>query len=236
VADLDHGLGGFVIGSCKSYDNYLLHLATKLQVTAVSVEYSLAPENPYPAAHHDALDATLFALTPEGETALGAPLRILAGESAGGSLATWVTLALRDQGIDVQSKLACIMPSYPIYDLTYTPSLLQHKREAVLSSEGMIRFVDAAFPDIKGEKRKDGCISSLYADLRGMPPALFLCGTEDPLVDDSVFMWYKWLLAGNEGEVVLIPGAWHAFTLIPAGEVTEEGLEELVKFAKKYLP
>jgi acetyl esterase len=225
-----------VIGSCKSYDNYLLHLATNLQVTAVSVEYRLAPENPYPAAHQDALDATLFALSPEGQTALGAPLRILAGESAGGSLATWVVLALRDHGVDVRSKIACIMPSYPIYDLTYTPSLLKHEREAVLSREGMMRFVDTAFPDIKGEMRKDGSVSSLYADLRGMPPALFLCGTEDPLVDDSVFMGYKWNSAGNQSEVVLIPGAWHAFTLIPAGEVTEEGLEDLVKFAKKHLP
>lgn len=54
-------------------------------------------------------------------------------------------------------------------------------------------------------------------------------------MDDSVFMGYKWSSAGNEGEVVLVPGAWHAFTLIPAGEVTEEGLEVLVKFAQKYL-
>jgi acetyl esterase len=136
----------------------------------------------------------------------------------------------------VRSKIECIMPSYPIYDMTYTPSLLRHEREAVLSREGMMRFVDAAFPDVRGEARKDGSVSSLYADLRGMPPALFLCGTGDPLVDDSVFMGCKWALAGNESEVVLVPGAWHAFTLIPAGEVTEEGLGELVRFAKKYLP
>lgn len=99
-----------------------------------------------------------------------------------------------------------------------------------------MRFVDTAFPDVRGEARKDGSVSSLYADLRGMPPALFLCGTEDPLVDDSVFMGCKWALARNESEVVLVPGAWHAFTLIPAGKVTEEGLGELVRFAKKYLP
>lgn len=107
----------------------------------------------------------LFALSSEGETALGAPLRILAGESAGESLAR-VFLALRDQGIDVRSKIACIMPCYPIFDLTYTPSLLQHDREAVLSCDSMMRFVDTAFPDIKGDERTDGSVSSLYADLR----------------------------------------------------------------------
>ncbi|TVY54803.1 Acetyl esterase [Lachnellula cervina] len=227
--------GGFVIGSCKSYDNYLLHLANTLQVTAVSVEYRLAPENPYPAAHHDALDAAHFALSPEGENILGSPLRILAGESAGGSLATWVALALRDQGVNVRSKIACILSSYPIYDLTYTPSLLGHKREAILSSEGMRKFVDTAFPDMSLERRKDGNVSSLYAELSGMPPALFLCGTEDPLLDDSVFMGSKWAMAGNESEVLLVPGAWHAFTLIPAGEVTDEGLGDLVQFASKHL-
>lgn len=200
------------------------------------MEYRLAPENPYPASHQDCLDAALFALSPAGEARLGGPLRILAGESAGASLAIWVALALRDEyGVDVRSKIAAILPSYAIFDLTYTPSLLSHKREAVLSGEGMEMFMDAAFPHVPLAERKNAKISSLYAELGGMPPALFLCGTEDPLVDDSVFMAAKWSLAGNQAELKLVPGAWHAFTLIPAGKVTDEGMGELVRFAKQHV-
>jgi acetyl esterase len=84
-------------------------------------------------------------------------------------------------------------------------------------------------------ERKDPKISSIYGDLSGMPPALFLCGTEDPLIDDSVFMAAKWSQAGNQAELLLVPGAWHAFTLIPAGEATEEGMSGPVNFAKKCL-
>ncbi|KAH8892300.1 carboxylesterase [Thozetella sp. PMI_491] len=229
--------GGFVIGSNRSYDGYLAHLSKNLQVSAVSVEYRLAPESPYPTGPNDAVDAALFALSPEGEAALGGPLRFLAGESAGGYLATHVALTLhRDHGIDVRSKIAAVISSYAIYDISYTPSLLSHTREAVLSREGMQRFVDAAFPNVTQEERKDARFSPLYANLANMPPSLFLCGTEDPLLDDSIFMAARWSLAGNSAELCLVPNAWHAFTLIPAGEVTDEGLAEIIAFARKYMP
>lgn len=228
--------GGFVIGSAKSYDNYLVHLSKSLELSVVSVEYRLAPEHPYPAAHNDAVDAAMYALTPEGEAQLGGPLRILAGESAGGYLATWAAMELRRRGPGSgSSQVAAVIASYPIYDLTYTPSCLSHAREAVLSSEGMKNFVDAAFPNVPPEQRRHPNLSLLYADLKGLPPALFLCGTEDPLVDDSAFMAARWSLAGNEAELSLVPGAWHAFTLIPSGEVTDEGLAEIVSFARKHL-
>lgn len=226
--------GGFVIGSCKSYDNYLLHLSEKLEISVVSVEYRLAPEHLYPAAHNDAVDVARFALTPKGQSQLGGPLRILAGESAGGYLATWVAMELR-RDADSGSKISGLVASYPIYDLTYTPSCLSHTREAVLSSQGMKAFVDTEFRNVPPERRRDPHLSLLYADLKDLPPALFLCGTEDPLVDDSAFMASRWSLAGNDAELCLVPGAWHAFTLIPAGEVTDEGLAEIVSFCKKVL-
>lgn len=159
-------------------------------------------------------------------------MRISAREYARGCLASWVVLALRvDCGIDVMSNIAAIIPSYPILVMSYTPSMIHHTREAVLSKEGMIKFMEATFPNAPFENRKDPQISPLYTDLRNMP-ALFLCGTEDPLLDDSDFMAARWSLAGNDTELCLIPGAWHDFTLVPAGEVTEEGLREFVRFAK----
>jgi acetyl esterase len=58
-------------------------------------------------------------------------------------------------------------------------------------------------------------ISPLYAMLEGLPPALFTVGTLDAFLDDSLFMYSRWLAAGNQAMIALWPGADHAFTDMP---------------------
>ncbi|KAL2815735.1 carboxylesterase [Aspergillus granulosus] len=228
--------GGFVIGSNASYDPYLTTLSDRLGLTMVSVEYRLAPENSFPKPLHDCVDAALYALTQEGEQTLGAPLKILGGESAGGWLAVSTGLSLkRDYGLDVRSILDAIVTGYGIYDMTYTPSLLEHTRDIILSKEGMMAFVEAGFGHIPMAERKDPLVSPLYANLKGMPPALFLTGDIEPLVDDSVFMAARWCSAGNEAELCVVEGACHAFTIIRMGEVTDDGIDRIASFVNKKL-
>ncbi|KAJ5433503.1 uncharacterized protein N7458_012659 [Penicillium daleae] len=226
--------GGFVIGSNASYDTYLTTLSNRLGLTMISVEYRLAPENPFPKPLHDCVDAALYALSAAGEKELGAPLKVLGGESAGGWLAVSTGLALRrDHGVDVRSKLDAIVAGYGIFDFTYTPSLLSHTRNIVLSKEGMMDFCEAGFSHIPMAQRKDPLVSPLYADLEEMPAALFLTGKIEPLLDDSVFMAAKWQQAGNVTELSVVDGACHAFTIIPMGDATEQGLDIIVKFVQK---
>ncbi|GAB7353334.1 hypothetical protein MBLNU459_g3825t1 [Dothideomycetes sp. NU459] len=228
--------GGFVIGGNYSYDTYLTRLGKDLGLTMVSVEYRLAPEHPYPAGPNDCTDAALFALSSQGQSELGAPLRILGGESAGATLAVMTALTLRDEhGIDVRQQLAAICAGYGIFDLTYTPSVHSHDRAIVLSKQETFNFMEAAFGHIPLAERKTGKISPLYADLKGMPPAQFLVGTIEPLVDDSTFMAAKWLQAGNDTDLTIVDGACHAFTLIPMGDATEEGIAKLIAFVKRYI-
>ncbi|KAL3466974.1 carboxylesterase [Aspergillus heterothallicus] len=228
--------GGFVIGSNASYDPYLTTLSNRLQLTMVSVEYRLAPENPFPKPLHDCVDAALYALTADGQKALGAPLKVLGGESAGGWLAVSTGISLkRDFGLDVRSILDAIVTGYGIYDMTFTPSLLEHTRDIILSKEGMIAFVEAGFRHVPMAERKDPLVSPLYADLRGMPPALFLTGDTEPLVDDSVFMAARWCGAGNGAELAVVAGACHAFTIIQMGEVTLDGIDRIVGFVERNL-
>lgn len=201
-----------------------------------SVEYRLAPENPYPAGYNDAVDAALFAVSEDGANKLGAQLRVLGGESAGAWYAVSVALALRDKhGVDVQSQLSAICAGYGIFDLTYTPSCLDHKRNIVLSSDGMQRFGEAAFAHVPLRDRKTPYISPLYADLGNLPPAQFLVGTIEPLLDESIFMAAKWANSGNEVDLHIVDGGCHAFTLIPMGDATEEGLQSVISFVKKHL-
>ena len=228
--------GGFVIGSNRSYDTYLTRLSNELGLTVASVEYRLAPENPHPAGYNDAIDAALFTLSDDGVSQLKAPLRVLGGESAGGWFAVAVALALRDKhSVDVKSQLSAICAGYGIFDMTYTPSCLNHRRNVVLSSDLMQRFVEAGFGHVPMKDRKTPEISPLYADLENMPPAQFLVGDIEPLIDDSIFMAAKWANAGNEADLHIVSGACHAFTLIPMGDATEEGLQSLIRFVKKYV-
>lgn len=71
------------------------------------------------------------------------------------------------------------------------------------------------------EIQADPDVSPLYADLSALPPALFTIGTQDPLLDDSLFMHARWLAAGNAAELAIYPGGIHAFNAFPikiAGE------------------
>ena len=60
-------------------------------------------------------------------------------------------------------------------------------------------------------------VSPLYADLKGLCPALFSVGTKDALLDDTLFMHARWVAAGNEAELAVYPGGAHGFTLFPNG-------------------
>jgi acetyl esterase/lipase len=97
-----------------------------------------------------------------------------------------------------------------------TPSrLLWGDRELVLSGPSMDWFADCFLPGLSFEQRRDPDISPLYADLRDLPPALFTCGTLDPLQDDSLFMDARWRAAGNESRLSLYDEAVHGFTAFP---------------------
>ncbi|HZW48488.1 MAG TPA: alpha/beta hydrolase fold domain-containing protein, partial [Microvirga sp.] len=72
-------------------------------------------------------------------------------------------------------------------------------------------------------------ISPLYADLKGMPPALFSVGTLDPLLDDSLFMAPRWAAAGNRAELALWPGGAHVFHRFES-KLTDQALQRIDSF------
>ena len=65
-------------------------------------------------------------------------------------------------------------------------------------------------------------VSSLYADLKGLCPALFSVGTKDALLDDTLFMHARWVAAGNEVVLAIYPGGAHGFTLFSNGLAGKE--------------
>jgi acetyl esterase len=210
-----HG-GGWTLGESDAQDLRLQRLARETGLTAVSVNYRLAPENPYPAGPDDCEAAALWLLGEEAEATIGAgaPLAI-GGDSAGGHLAVVTLLRLRDRhGITGAFRAAVLQ--YGCFDLSMTPSQrLWGERNLVLSTPIITWFSDQFLPGQEPERRRDPDISPMYADLRGMPPAIFTIGTEDPLLDDSLFMEARWRLAGHATELHVWPEAPHGFLSLP---------------------
>jgi len=231
-----HG-GGFVLATHRHQDPALQRYANSFQVTAVSVGYRLAPENVYPAAAHDCFDVATH-LVDNGESLFGAPLRILVGESAGGCLAAQTAFHLIRQR--PSHPMAGMVLPYGWFDLTLNlPSMVDFKRQLIISTKSMREFAEAYTPGMSIEERRRPEVSPLYEDLHGLakaaaggklPRALFLVGTEDPLLDDTVLMSAKWLATGSEAVVQVYPGAPHVFNIVPGYGPADDAAVVVKKF------
>jgi len=210
-----HG-GGWTLGESDGQDPRLQRLARDTGLTVVSVNYRLAPENPYPAGPDDCEAAALWLLSDEGRATVGADgPRAIGGDSAGGQLAACTLLRLRDRD-GIAGEFAAAVLQYGAFDLSMTPSQrLWGERNLVLSTPIITWFADQFVPGLSREQRRDPDISPLYADLTAMPPAIFTIGTADPLLDDSLFMEARWRAAGHTTELRIWPEAPHGFVSLP---------------------
>jgi acetyl esterase len=205
-----HG-GGWTFGRAHHSDVRNEQIARHANVAVVSVDYRLAPEHPYPAAPDDC-EAVAAWLAQNAGSEFGADRLVIGGESAGGHLAAVTLLRMRDRHGYRGFRGANLV--YGCFDMSMTPSQLRWGERYLVLSEGFIRWAtDNFIPDVS--KRRDPDVSPLYADLSGMPPALFTVGTLDPLLDDSLFMHARWLAAGNQSELAVYPGGAHAFNAFP---------------------
>ncbi len=211
-----HG-GGLVLGSALTQDAMLERIARSTGMACASVEYRLAPEHPYPAAWDDGESAALW-LIRNGKREFGADALTIGGESAGATLAAAILLRMRDRHGYTGFRAANL--TYGNYDSSMTPSQLLAPPEGVLVGRTAIeKFCAAYLP--KHVDPRDPDVSALYANLRDMPPAIFTVGTNDPLLDDTLFMYARWIAAGNEAELAIYPGAVHAFNVFPMPQAAE---------------
>jgi len=74
----------------------------------------------------------------------------------------------------------------------------------------------------------------LYADAQALPPALFTIGTADPRPDDNLFMYEKWIAAGNTGELGVYPGGIHGFTFLQT-QLARHAAERSERFIAEYV-
>jgi acetyl esterase len=203
--------GGWTLGTFDQDDPRLERLAGELGFACLSVDYRLAPENPYPAGPDDCETAALW-VAREAAARFGTDRLLIGGESAGAHLAAVTLVRLRERhGLTPFARANLTAGSF---DLGLTPSARLFGDQKLVLGTRDIRMFAANFLQ-NGEDLSDPDVSPLYADLSGLPPAIFTVGTRDPLVDDTLFMAARWAAAGNEAELSVWPGSAHVFTSLP---------------------
>jgi acetyl esterase/lipase len=198
-----HG-GGFVSQSSAGHSIYLKEWAADLpDAVILSVDYRLAPENPYPCALEDCLFAYQWAL--ENATLIGTKAErvVLCGDSAGGNLAVAVALKAQAYGLRPADGICLAYPALYV-NVAWSPSRLLSFFDPLLPLSILDLCLRAYVPE--GERSHDNpFISPLIASpdaLRALPPVALITGSLDPLLDDAVQFAHNLRQCGRDGDTL----------------------------------
>ena len=199
-----HG-GGMVLGDVEGENVQATTISDEVGAVVVSVEYRLAPENPYPAPVEDCY-AGLVWMAENAEKLGMDPERIaLYGGSAGGGLVLATALLARDRK---GPKVAFQMPIYPmIDDRNETASSHEISDVGIWDRAANIE----AWEWYLGGKEADEYAAPARAeDLSGLPPTFIDVGTVDLFRDEDIAFANRLMQAGVPTELHINPGSYHA--------------------------
>lgn len=173
-----HG-GGFVIGDIDTHAGFTAEMARQLDLPVVSIDYRLAPEAKWPAAPEDCEVAARWVASSPAELGRTATGLVLSGDSAGGTLTIVTAMALRDEPADVPVIVQA--PIYPAADMSREyPSFHAFAEGYLLTRAGMIWFGEHYAPDPSHYKG-----SPMVGELAGLPPAVIITASLDPIRDQG---------------------------------------------------
>ncbi|HYG33415.1 MAG TPA: alpha/beta hydrolase [Clostridia bacterium] len=203
-----HG-GGWTLGSPTIYDSITRQLARQIPALVLSVDYRLAPEHPFPAALQDTDSVLRWALQHAHEIG-GDPTRIvLAGDSAGGNLATVTTLRARSYSNPPVAMQVLFYPSTNISSTDYA-SYQQYGIDHLLTKKAVESFRTFYLPRSSDWARPEA--SPLLAkDLSNLPPTVIIAAGCDPLRDEGYAYAQKLREHGTQVTYRLEPQLIHAF-------------------------
>jgi acetyl esterase/lipase len=203
-----HG-GGYVIGSASMDAERLQGWARQFGCVILSVDYRLAPEHPYPAAHEDAVEALEWLIESEGALGVDLGRVVVGGASAGAGLAAALALAARDRGFPLAGQLLI----YPMLD----------DRQQTPSSQWDV----PVWPPAANEFGWRAYLGPLYGgevpayaaparetDMSGMAPTLMVVGGADGFFDEDVDYAVRLTRAGVPTDLRVFAGAPHGFDLM----------------------
>lgn len=226
-----HG-GSFVSGSIDEYENICRKLSKNSKAIVVSVNYRLAPENPFPAGVNDVYNVLQWVYKNAKSINGNSSLICVAGDSAGGNISAVVSQMARDKGGPHITCQVLIYPTTNIYQLN-TKSWKYFGMDYNLTKENSERFISLYSPRL--EDRKSEYTSPLLSkNLKGLPNTLIITAEFDPLMDEGEAYGNKLRDAGVSVISTRYKGVTHGF--ISMGKITkkaEQSLNEISKYLLK---
>ena len=219
-----HG-GGYTCGSLEYAKGFAATLASECGVKVFCAAYRLAPENRFPAALEDALEAYRYLL----KKGYAAKQILLCGESAGGGLIYALCLKLKELGVELPCGLIGISPWT---DLTGSGASYEaHKDIDPSMTKALLEFYAKCYTDDPA----DPLCSPLFGDLTGLPPSLLFAGGDEIMLDDARLLHEKLLQCGCRSKLHIAPERWHAYVLYCLEENMAEDFQTIDHFLTKNL-
>lgn len=213
-----HG-GGWVTGSVAAADRPCRAIAAASGCVVVSVEYRLAPENPFPAPVEDCLAATAWLAGHARELGADPERLVVAGDSAGGNLAAAVALLARERGGPVPARQVLVYPALAPPDPDAHPSHRENADGYSLTRADMDWFWEHYLSAHEGPVPA-AAAPLLAGDLGGLPPASIAVAGFDPLRDEGLAYGRRLEQGGVGAHVREWPDVIHGF-LWMAGELPQ---------------
>lgn len=225
-----HG-GAFIIGDLYTEEHRCLRLAADGGCVVVSVDYRLAPENPFPAGVEDCYAALRYATAHARELGGDADRIAVGGASAGGALAAAVAQMARDRGAP---PLVLQMLIYPVIDDRMdTHSMRSFTSTPVWTSGSTAQMWDS-YLGVPRDYVSNYAAPGRATDLSDLPPAYVMTAELDPLRDEGISYAQRLLQAGVPTEMHCFAGACHGFDLLaPDIAVSRRALDEQVTAVRR---
>jgi acetyl esterase/lipase len=212
-----HG-GGYVIGSPDGSDAENLLLASKIGVVILSVDYRLAPECPIPGPIDDCYEALAWLHNNAEDLNIDQDRIGIGGESAGGGLAASLAIRARDSG---EYKVCWQSLTYPMLD-DKTGSDENQGDPLVGEFVWTREFNQYAWDCYLGDaERIAPQVPARLENFEGLPPAWMFTVTLDLFRDENIDYAKKLMMAGVSCDLVVYPGACHAFQQIEESELAK---------------
>ncbi|SER64809.1 alpha/beta hydrolase [Lentzea albida] len=213
-----HG-GGFIVGSVEMFDAHAKKILDELDIVIVSVDYRLAPENPFPAPVEDCYAALVWTAAKADELGID-PARLgVGGESAGGGLAAGTVLLSRDRGGPALAFQYLGIPE--LDDRLDTESMRDYVDTPLWNRPNAIYSWTAYLGGERGgEDVSPYAAPARATDLSGLPPAFVTVCQYDPLRDEGMEYARRLAHAGVATELRLYPATFHGTALVESAAIT----------------
>lgn len=225
--------GGFTGGSYEDYAGFLEQVVKETGAVAVSVDYRLAPEHPFPAAPNDCYAALQWLASPKNELNINPKRIAVGGISAGGCLAAAIALMTRDKSGPELCFQFLLIPNTD--DRLGTPSVQEITDPLVFNRQGNQEAWEAYLGNSR-ENVSPYAAPARATDLSGLAPAYVYVEQLDPLRDEGITYANRLMQAGVDTELHVSPGTYHgAFVFFPETDIGKRVVSEHLSIFKRVL-